>query len=316
MKRYTLRISLLARVGVLSLLVVFLGSCSIQKIAVGMIADTLAGTGTSGNAFMRDNDPELVGDALPFTIKLYELILEMDPENRPLILTTGSLFVMYANAFVWGPAEILPFDEFEAQFAARMRAKQLYLRGRDMVMQGVELKYPGFTQAAFEGKLEPFLEKFTKEDVPYLYWLGAGWFGAFSLDNFDVNLAINVKAAADLLLKAYEIDPEYDDRTLDEFLITFHGVVPQGYGGDPTKVEYHFNRVVELRGERSVGPYVALAQSVGVPKQNYPLFRDMLAKANEIEIEDYPDQLLLNTINLRKARWLKENEEFLFLELE
>ena len=293
----------------------FASGCSIQKVVINGLADTLAGTGSSGNAFMRDDDPQLVADALPFTIKLYEILLEQAPEHRGLILTTGSLFVMYANAFVWGPAEQYPPEEFEKQYDARFRAKRLYLRGRDLLFTGMELKFPGFTEAALMGKIDEFLPEFTDEDIAYLYWLGAGWFGAFSLDNFDVELSISAKTAAELLARAYELDPEFEDRTLDEFYITFHAAAPAGYGGDPSLVEYHLNRVLELRGDSSVGPYVAYAQAVAIPNQDFVLFRDMIHQALAIPVQDYPDQLLLNTINRRRAQWLWDTREERFLEI-
>lgn len=305
-----------AKAMTLSILVLmFLSACSIQKLAVNALADTLAGSGGSSNAFMRDNDPQLVAEALPFTIKLYETLLEQSPEHRDLILSTASLFIMYANAFVWGPAEELPSEEFEAQYQARLRAKALYLRGRDLLFKGMDLKFPGFSQVALQGKLDSYLAQVTTEDLPYLYWLGAGWFGAFSLDNFDVELAISARTAALILARAYELDPEFQDRTLDEFYITFHASAPEGYGGDPARVEYHLNRVLELRGDSSVGPYIAYARSVAIPNQDFALFRDLIQQALAIEVEQYPNQLLLNTINQRKAQWLWDTREERFIEI-
>jgi predicted anti-sigma-YlaC factor YlaD len=301
---------------ILTIFSIGFSSCSVQRLVVGMLSDTLAGTGASGNAFMRDNDPELVGDALPFTIKLYELILDMNPDHRPLILTTGSLFIMYANAFVWTPAETLPFEFFDQQLAARTRARNLYLRGRDMLLRGMDLKYKGFKEAALNGQISSYLPRFTKEDVAYLYWIGAGWFGAFTLDTFDLELAVSARTAADLIFRAYELDPDFDNRTLDEFFIAFHAVAPDGLGANRELVNYHFDRVLEVRGDTSVGPYVAMAQNIAVTQQNFRLFDEMITRAKSIDLELDENQMLLNTINRRKALWLRENQEFLFLELE
>ena len=87
-------------------------SCSINNMAMDMVADALTGDGGT-DVFTGDNDPKLVGDALPFAIKLYETLLASNPKHHGLLLTTGSMFIMYANAFVQGPAEMLPHDEFE-----------------------------------------------------------------------------------------------------------------------------------------------------------------------------------------------------------
>jgi hypothetical protein len=68
-------------------------SCSIEKLALNKAADMLSAS--SGNdVFTRDNDPELVGDALPFAIKFYESLLASVPNHQGLRLRTGSLYVM------------------------------------------------------------------------------------------------------------------------------------------------------------------------------------------------------------------------------
>lgn len=301
-------------VGILLMFLISVSSCSVQKLAVNMLADTLAGDGGSASVFMTDNDPRFVADALPFTIKLYELLLEQNPEHQGLQITTGSLYAMYANAFVWAPAELLPLEQWDEQRLAKQRAKNFYLRGRDYVLSGLDLQYPGFAEQALAGNPDPYFEQMTVEDVNALYWLGASWFGAFSLDAFDVELGISAASAAKILLFAYELDPEYNERTLDEFLISFHAAAPQGLGGDPSKILYHFNRVVEVRGDRSVGPYLAYAQ-YAISIQDGELFTDLITKALEIPIEEYPESLLLNTIQRRKAQYLWDNRMDLFFDI-
>jgi hypothetical protein len=73
--------------------------CSLKKMAMNTVADTLAAP-DGGTVFTGDNDPELVGDALPFAIKMYETIMASIPRHRGLRLRTGSIYIMYANAFL------------------------------------------------------------------------------------------------------------------------------------------------------------------------------------------------------------------------
>ena len=49
----------------------FLSGCSINKIAMNAVANVLGGDGGS-SSFTADSDPQLVGDALPFALKMYE----------------------------------------------------------------------------------------------------------------------------------------------------------------------------------------------------------------------------------------------------
>src|SRR5438045_7621969 len=73
------------------------GCAMVRHKAVGMVADTLA---SSGDVFTRDDDPELVGEAIPFGLKLYESLLDSSPKNKNLLIATCSNFTQYGVAFV------------------------------------------------------------------------------------------------------------------------------------------------------------------------------------------------------------------------
>src|SRR3954466_4739379 len=78
--------------------VVALPGCALVKHkAVGMVASTLA---SSGDVFTRDDDPELVGQAIPFGLKLYESLLDSAPKNKDLLLATCSNFAQYGVAYL------------------------------------------------------------------------------------------------------------------------------------------------------------------------------------------------------------------------
>ena len=63
------------------------GCGAIKKTAINNVAGTLS---SSGDVFTRDDDPELVRQALPFALKLYESLLESVPKNEDLLVATCS----------------------------------------------------------------------------------------------------------------------------------------------------------------------------------------------------------------------------------
>ena len=80
--------------------VVLLTGCgAVKKAALNSVASELAASGT---VFTRDNDPELVRDAIPFALKLYESLLESVPKNKDLLIATCGAFTQYATAS-WRP---------------------------------------------------------------------------------------------------------------------------------------------------------------------------------------------------------------------
>jgi predicted anti-sigma-YlaC factor YlaD len=274
---------------------------------MNLIADALTGDGSS-DVFTGDQDPQLVGDAIPFAIKMYESLLSANPDHQGLMLTTGSLFIMYANAFVQGPAEMLPRSEWEAREAALIRSKQMYLRGYGMLYNALDKKFPGFKQASVEkGSMQPLLNNCKKEDVSLLYWAVAGGLSAYSIDVLDYELSAKIPEWSAMIHRAYELDPDYSGAALDEFFILFYASLPELLGGDLERAEYHYKLAVEKTKGNSAGAYVSYAQSVCVPAQDYDTFKDCLEKAAAINPDADISTRLVNIITQQKARWLLDN---------
>jgi len=295
---------------VISLIV--LPACSIKKLAMNQVANALTGSGSS-TVFTGDNDPELVGDALPFAIKMYESLMVANPRHPGLRLQTGSLYIMYANAFLQTPATMLAEDEYQKQEFAYGRAKNLYLRGRDIILVCLENKYPGLRAALQKRDYQKALQRTTRKDAPLLYWAGAGWLGGFAIDAFDMDLGVTLPAAAALIDRAYHLDPDYAAGALHEFYILYYGSLPEYMGGDLKKAREHYGQALAISGGKSATPYLSLATSVTVKEQNLAEFKALLNKALAIDPEVVPENRLVNILNQRKARWLLEHADDYFL---
>jgi predicted anti-sigma-YlaC factor YlaD len=296
-------------------LAVVLSSCSLNKVAVNLVANTLS-SGDS-TVFTGEEDPQLVADALPFALKLYESLLEQTPENEELLLTTGSIFTMYANAFVQTPASMLPESEYEQQQQMLQRAKKMYLRGRGYLLRAMELRYPGFGELLKTGDLEQALAPTDGEDVPFLFWTSASWLGAFSTDTFDMELLLNLSKPIALLNRALELDEAWSGGMIHDTLISIYGSLPEAMGGSQEKARYHFEKAVQYSEGLSPSPYVALASTVSVANQDVEEFRQLLGQAIAIDPEDNPDNRLQILLSQEKARWLIAHiEDFFLIELE
>jgi predicted anti-sigma-YlaC factor YlaD len=284
-------------------------------MATRAVADVLSGEGGAA-VFTGDTDPELVGDALPFAIKLYEALLAQQGDHQGLILATGSLFVMYANAFVQGPAEMLPLEDYRERQGRLERARKLYLRGAEILTAGLEKKYPGWSEAYAGGVLPSYLAKLKKEDVPLIYWRSAGILSAYALNPFDLSLGMLLPELTAAMARAYELDPDFNAGALDDFYVLFYASVPQGMGGDPSRVALHFRRALEKSGGNSAEVYVSYAQAVCVPAQDSETFRSCLEAALAVDIEKNPDNRLVNIISQRKARSLLNRAPDFFADLD
>jgi predicted anti-sigma-YlaC factor YlaD len=70
---------------------------------------------------------------------------------------------------------------------------------------------------------------------------------------------------------------------------------------------------VELTGEQLASPYVSLAETVSVSKQDRAEFESLLKRALAIDPNTKPEWRLSNIVMQRRARWLLSREDDLFL---
>src|SRR5436305_13627861 len=111
--------------------------CALKRVAVNKLGDSLAQSGTT---FTSDDDPDLVGQALPFGLKLYEGLLAESPRHRGLLLAASKGFTSYAYAFVQQDADQIEDTDVAKAAVLRARARRLYLRGRDYGIRALEVK--------------------------------------------------------------------------------------------------------------------------------------------------------------------------------
>jgi predicted anti-sigma-YlaC factor YlaD len=288
------------------------GSCSIERMALTKVAGMLSSTGSS-DVFSSDNDPELVGDALPFAIKLYESLLASLPGHDGLRLRTGSLYVIYANAFIQTPAEMTPRREAETKEFLLARAKNLYLRGRDILFAALERKNPSFLARLKARQYKEALAPFGKEDVPFLYWAAVGWVGAFAVNPFDMTLGQALPQTAAMMERVSELDPGYGRGAIHVFYINYYGSLPDYMGGSAAQARDHFEKAQRTAGDADTSALMALATTVCVKEQNYKEFRSLLRQVLEFDVDKSPENRLVNVVNRRKARWLLDHADDLFI---
>jgi predicted anti-sigma-YlaC factor YlaD len=298
---------------VLVAVLLLLNNCSIKKMAMKQVANALTAPGGS-TVFTGDNDPELVGDALPFAIKMYESLMVSIPWHEGLKLRTGSLYIMYANAFIQTPADMLPDMEFEKQDFMLNRARNLYIRGRDIILDALDKKYPGFSIKLKEKKYDQALAPIKKEDVPFLYWGAAGWLGAYAIDPLDMKIGLTVPAAGAMMDRVLKLDENFEQGIIHDFYVSYYGSMPEHMGGSAIKAREHYKKAIEASGGKSTSPHLSLATTVSINEQNYKEFKALLNKVLEVDPDADPENRLVNILNQRKARWLLKHAGDFFVD--
>jgi len=296
------------------LLLLSSGCGALRRAQMRSVTGILAGPPES-NVFARDDDPQLISDALPFALKTYEALLASDPKNRELCLSTADGFVTYANAFIHAEADKEKEVDFERARYLRQRATKLYLRGRNYALAGLALDYQNFEKKLREDP-QQVLRALSPKDVPLVYWAAAGWAGAISTNLSNMSLVAELPLVEAMMRRALELDENFNDGAIHEFFITYEGSRSGGMGGSAERAVEHFDRVVTLTQGKKASPYVALASSVAVRKQDYKFFKELLNKALAVDPDSVLKWRLANTLAQQKAQWLLDHSEELFLDYE
>ena len=294
--------------------IVLLSSCSVKKMAVNSMAKNMSGD--SAAVFMEDNDPVLVGDALPVILKMMDMLAATSPDNSNIKSSAGSMYVMYANVWLQGKGSMLPYEEWETQKQLYDRAKKHYRRGYDYIMDSLELKHKGFKTAFASSDYDTAFAGFKKEDAADLYWGGAAVLAGVSADVLDPDFAADRDGAVKMLFKALELDPDFGNGMLDEIMMQYYASMPEGMGGSMEKALYHYKHGVELSKDSLVSIHVSYASTICTKNQSqegYDEFTAVLESVLERDVESVKENRLANIISQQKAAWLLENRDDYFL---
>jgi predicted anti-sigma-YlaC factor YlaD len=287
-----------------------LGACSIQRLAINSLGDALA---SSGTVYQSDDDPVLISEALPFSLKLIESVLAEQPEHRGLLLAATRGYLLYTYAFVNIPAEESRFEDIERTRALRERSRNLYLRAYAYASRVLELDYPAVTgQLALDpAAAVAAVGERPERDVPTLYWTAAALGLAISVSRNEPALLARLPEVEALLERALSLDETWDRGALHEFAINLAAAGTEAL--DEAAVERHYNRALELSAGTRAGLHVTYAEVVAIPKQDRAQFTELLERALAVDLNKDPNQRLLNVIAQQRARWLLENIDELIL---
>jgi predicted anti-sigma-YlaC factor YlaD len=286
------------------------GGCSIKRIAVNKIGNALA---SGGSTYESDDDLQLVGDALPFGLKMMESLLAESPHHRGLLQAACQGFTTYSYLYVQQESERIADQDMASAAALNARARRLFLRGHRYGYQALAAGRPGFNEEMTANPGAALLRIKRRADAPLLYWNAAALGMAISVSKNDAAMLARLPEVEALIDRALELDETWSDGALHEVQVLLAAAKPGAPNFD--RIETHFRRALELSKGKRASLFVAYAESVSVPKQNSESFRSALEKALAIDPDQYPAIRLPNLAAQRRAQWLMDRMDDLILPL-
>jgi hypothetical protein len=274
--------------------IIFFTGCSLNKVVVNYFSD-FAEDGI--DVLYEEGDLVLAGEFLTSNLKVIEIMLSKDPENKKLNLIAAQGFGAYAFGFV---------EDSDPE-----RASKIYKRAINYSFRALPEKLT-FDEKISPNDLEKLLQLYTRDDVPVLFWLGYNW-GLYILQNLDdPKVLVNLSKVEMIMSRVLELDEEYNFAGVHLFYGAYYSARPPMLGGNPEKGREHFLRNLELTGNEFLLTKYFYARYYAFQVQDKVLFDQLLNEIIETDIEKYPDVKLMNAVAKKKAKILKQNENKFF----
>ncbi len=273
----------------------FISNCSVQKLALHSMSGILDNSMAS---LYEEGDLKLAEQAIASDLKLMEGLIKSDPDNEKFLLLACQGFASYALGFV---------EDEDPQ-----RAKSFYLRGRDYGLKILNKNH--LFQQALKGNLDQMglaLKKFTKKDVPALFWTANNWANWTTLNLTDTDALADLPRVQLMMQRVLELNESYFYGGAHLFFATFYAARSKLLGGDIDKSKQHFDRCFEFCQDKFLLPYVYYARYYAFRTFDEELFAKTLNKIIETPDNVLPAQSLSNAIAKQKASaLLQKSEEF------
>lgn len=276
-------------------IILFIG-CSINKMAIRRTTSIIE---KGIFAIYEEEDLELARTAIKSNIKLLEVLLKNDPENKDLKLLLAQAYGAYALGFLE--------DE------NKERARYFYKKGRDYALD-ILRKNKKFNHA-LQGSLEELklaVHQMDKDWVPALFWCGFNWGGYIAISLNNPKAIFDLAKVETIMQRVAELDESYYFGGVHLFFGSMAGARPKLLGGDPAKAKSHFERALELTDGKFLLVYVYYAKYYAMKVLDEEKFDELIDHVLKADLNILPEYKLINQIAKQKALQLKQEKEEIF----
>ncbi|WP_141733730.1 TRAP transporter TatT component family protein [Oligoflexus tunisiensis] len=287
---------------------VSLSNCSLKTMAVQQMGELVA---SGVPAFEKDEDLELIRDAIPANLKLLEAMLESDPENKQIPAILSQMYASYGFAFLEADLET---PELGDKAKLKERINRFYQRGQQYGERALIASSKRCEQGLkVIAELDSCLNDLDKDDVPALYWYGFN-VAAFLNRNMNSMAALAQGPKMEKVMeRVIALDESYNFGSAHLFLMLYYGARPAMMGGNFEKADAHYKAIQKQAGSDFLLADVFHARYVLVQKQDRPGFEKVLKAVIEkkVDTDKAPQLRLYNSLAKSRAKlYLNSVEDF------
>lgn len=271
-------------------------------LALGACASLIsnAGAGLAGSissAMLNQNDPAIVRDGAPAYLMMLDGMVEDSPDNPALLAAAAELYASYGVVFV---------DEPD-------RARKLTTRGRDYgrrALCAVNSAACGLWDRPYEAYVNG-LKELGRKDVPAMYTAAFSWLAYIRAHADDWRAVARLPEVTRTLERLQALNADYRPASVEHYLAVLNTFRPPALGGDFDAGLRHFQRAVELAGDRDLSIKVDFARYYARTLYERELHDRLLNEVLEADAEQR-GFVLTNTLAQAEARALLDSADDYF----
>jgi hypothetical protein len=271
-------------------------SCSSTRFMVDSMEPLLDKMNT---AIQKNNDVELVKDAIPAGLVQLDGLIEASPDNAKLLARAAEGYNGYCFVFV--------------EDTDKQRAKGLYLRSFQYATRALKQKKK-FADA-FDGPVKGFEESlsvFGEKDVPALFWAASSWLSWAGLNVDDPEIFLALPKIKSMLKRCCELDETYQYGAAHTIQGILYATRPVAHGGKPEMAKAEFDRAFELSGRKLLVFHLMYAKYYAYQIQDRDLFIVTLKEVIAAPDDLLPEMAFINAAAKKKAKKLLDNVDTIF----
>ena len=226
------------------------------------------------------------------------------PENSDGLFMLTKAWAEVGASFIEDDREVSQdaAQQDEAEYH-RTRARAAYTRSVHYGVELLEQKADGFERVrGHRNTLNRWLEGFSNEDVPALFWTGYAWIARINVSKDIPALVNEVFVGVAMLKRVVELDEAYNHGLAHVVLGAHHANAEK-----LEEAQKHFERALQLNKRKMLLTQVHYARTYYCKKsdrENYEKLLNEVLDAGDL----LPEQRLSNTLAKRRAkRYLSED---------
>lgn len=290
----------------------FLCACSIKRMAMNQIADMIE---TGITAFELDDDMEMLKEAFPANIKLFEALLANDPQNTRLLVLLSQFYGCYAFAFYEGPLEdisLLPNptpEQKKKRDTFKKNINRYYRKGITYALRAIETKNEGFSQNIKSIKTaDTCILDLSKSDVPALFWYAFNMGAYINQNRTDLSIVSNGFIVEKSMRRIIDLEPTFFYGGAHLFLLSYESRAPI-LGGDPQAARHHYNALKKIAGNDFLMADFFYAKFYLYQLQEKKKFEDVLKRIVDYPAQDTPYPLFNRVAQIRARSCLTKSDQ-------